>query len=267
MRAVGKTISRRDLCVIGGHSHRKRFAQLKVGGPQHGPERHAFGRIYRRLWKPHRLRPWPYGGGYREPDAARITTRVFSHSTSSPSIISPGPTPTFNPSPTPAASTPTPRFSGGATSRDRSATATSSTARETSAFPASPITRATATPRSSVSAGASMSPSVPSLSFGYQQGTSDYSIYGTDTNSTIDFHSFVANSSYSLVGFNFNASFHYSTVESQLPQLYSDQTAEKSNSDTTSYSAGLGHLLPFHGQFSAGATQVGSELRQQRRQL
>jgi len=96
---------------------------------------------------------------------------------------------------------------------------------------------------------------LPSLSVGYQQGTNNYSIYGANTNSSSDFHSFVANSSYSLVGFNFNASFHYSTVQSQLPQLYSDQQAENSNSGTTSYSVGLGHALPWHGTFSAGATR------------
>ncbi|MGC9944997.1 MAG: hypothetical protein ABSF64_01255 [Bryobacteraceae bacterium] len=96
---------------------------------------------------------------------------------------------------------------------------------------------------------------LPSLSIGYQQGTSDYSIYGTDTNSTSDFRSFVATSSYTLLGFNFNGSYHYSTTQSQFPQLFSDQQAEKSGSDTTSYSFGLGHALPFHGTFSAGATR------------
>jgi hypothetical protein len=96
---------------------------------------------------------------------------------------------------------------------------------------------------------------LPTLSLGYQQGSSQYSIYGTDTNSTSDFHSFVAAASYSLVGFNLNASYHYSTVQSQLPQLYSGQQPEKSGSDTTSYSLGIGHLLPFHGTFSAGATR------------
>jgi hypothetical protein len=94
---------------------------------------------------------------------------------------------------------------------------------------------------------------LPNLSFNYQQGSNQYSIYGTDTNSTSDFHSFVANASYSLVGFNFNAGYHYSAVQSQLPQLYSDQQPEKSDSDTSSYSLGLGHALPFHGTFTAGA--------------
>ena len=96
-------------------------------------------------------------------------------------------------------------------------------------------------------------PKLPSLSFNYQQGSSQYSIYGTNTNSASEYHSFVASASYSLVGFNFNANYHYSTVQSQLPQLYSDQQPEKSASDTSSYSFGLGHALPFHGTFAAGA--------------
>ena len=94
---------------------------------------------------------------------------------------------------------------------------------------------------------------LPNLSFNYQQGSNQYSIYGTDTKTTSDFHSLVANAAYSLVGFNFNAGYHYSAVQSQLPQLYSDQQPEKSDSGTSSYSLGLGHALPFHGTFTAGA--------------
>ena len=97
---------------------------------------------------------------------------------------------------------------------------------------------------------------VPSLSVGYQQGTSDYSIYGADTNSTSDFHSFVVNSSYSLLGFNFNGGYHTSTTDSQLPELFGIDEPEKSDSGTTTYSAGLGHLLPFHGNFSASAVRT-----------
>jgi len=96
---------------------------------------------------------------------------------------------------------------------------------------------------------------IPSLSFGYQEGNSNYSIYGTDTRSVTDFHSFVANTSYSLAGFSFTGSYHYSATQSQLPQLYSDQPAETSSSNTNSYSFGLGHALPFHGTFSAGGTR------------
>lgn len=96
---------------------------------------------------------------------------------------------------------------------------------------------------------------LPSLSFGYQQGTSDYSIYGTDARSNSDFHSFVATATYSLAGFNFNGSYHYSTALSQLPQLFADEQPEKTASDTSSYSFGLGHALPFHGTFSAGANR------------
>ncbi len=96
---------------------------------------------------------------------------------------------------------------------------------------------------------------LPSLSFSYQMGGSDYSIYGADTNSRNDFHSLVLNSSYSLLGFNLNGSYHYSAVKSELPQLYSGAELETSDSDTNSYSFGLGHRLPFHGTFSAGATR------------
>lgn len=98
-------------------------------------------------------------------------------------------------------------------------------------------------------------PNMPSLSIGYQQGASTYSIYGANTNSTSDFHSFVINSNYALAGFNLNASYHYSASESQLPQLFAGEVPEKSDSDTSSYSVGIGHALPFNGTFSAGGTR------------
>ncbi len=97
---------------------------------------------------------------------------------------------------------------------------------------------------------------LPSLSIGYQQGTSDYSIYGANTNSTTDFRSFVVNSSYSLLGFNLNGSYHYATTQSMLPQLFSGESPENTNSDTNSYSLSLGHALPFHGTFSVGGNRT-----------
>lgn len=98
-------------------------------------------------------------------------------------------------------------------------------------------------------------PKVPALTFGYQSGSSQYSIYGTDANSNSDFHSFVVGSTYSLAGFNFNGGYHYSVVNSLLPQFDFANQPEKSNSDTTGYSAGISHLLPFHGTFSIGGTR------------
>lgn len=98
-------------------------------------------------------------------------------------------------------------------------------------------------------------PNVPTLSVNYQQGTSDYSIYGTDTNSMADFHSFSASSNYTLVGFSMNANYHYSTSNSLLPQLFGDQPAERSKSDTNTYSFSVGHVLPLHGNITAGATR------------
>ncbi|MGA2131503.1 MAG: hypothetical protein ABSH50_04235 [Bryobacteraceae bacterium] len=98
-------------------------------------------------------------------------------------------------------------------------------------------------------------PNIPTLSIGYQQGNTAYSIYGANTNSTSDFRSFVVSSSYSLLGFNLNGSYHYSDTQSQLPQIFSSEVPGKSDSDTTSYAFGLGHALPFHGNFSSGATR------------
>jgi len=98
-------------------------------------------------------------------------------------------------------------------------------------------------------------PNVPSLSVNFQEGQNNYSIYGTDANSTSDFHSFVVNSNYQLAGFNFNGSYHYSTTHALLPEIFAGEAPTTSDSDTSSFSFGLGHALPFHGSFSAGATR------------
>ena len=99
-------------------------------------------------------------------------------------------------------------------------------------------------------------PNAPVLSVGYQQGLNTYSIYGADTNSTSDFRSFVANASYSVLGFALSGGYHYSLSNSQLPQLFADEAAETTDSDTTSYSFGLSHRLPWQGSFTANAIRT-----------
>jgi len=58
-----------------------------------------------------------------------------------------------------------------------------------------------------------------------------------------------------LAGFNLNANYHYTAVKSEIPQILSNEASEESNSDSSSFALGVGHALPLHGAFSAGASR------------
>ena len=98
-------------------------------------------------------------------------------------------------------------------------------------------------------------PNLPSLSVSYQQGTNDYSLYGASGNSVSDFRTISGNSAYRILGFNLNGSYHYSSNQLDLPEIFADQPAEKSNSESSSYAFGIGHSLPFNGNASASVSR------------
>ena len=94
-------------------------------------------------------------------------------------------------------------------------------------------------------------PDKPSLSFGYQKGTNDYSLFGTDQNGTTQFQGFNVRSGYRLEGFNLGAYYSRSTSDSTLPELFGSTLQEtNSNSNTNSFGFSAGHALPFHGSLS-----------------
>ena len=93
-------------------------------------------------------------------------------------------------------------------------------------------------------------PNLPTLSANYQQGSNDYTIYGENTASTNSFHSFNLTSYYQWSGFNFNGGYNHSQSHSEFPAIFSDVAPSLSDSSTNSYYAGLGHALPFNGNFS-----------------
>jgi len=97
---------------------------------------------------------------------------------------------------------------------------------------------------------------LPHISVGFQEGTSDYSIYGASSEGTTDFHSFNANLSYLVAGFNLTGSYRLATNQFQTPQLFESEGPVTARSDTSSYSVGIGHALPFNGNFSASANRA-----------
>jgi hypothetical protein len=88
---------------------------------------------------------------------------------------------------------------------------------------------------------------LPSLTFGYQQGSNDYSLYGAQQDSFSDFHSAFANANYTVDGFHLSGGIHYSNASSLFPQIVAGEPGEKASSDSTTYTLGMGRSLPLSG--------------------
>ncbi|MGD0790691.1 MAG: hypothetical protein ABR920_02870 [Terriglobales bacterium] len=98
-------------------------------------------------------------------------------------------------------------------------------------------------------------PDRPRVALSFQDGSNEYSIYGTDTNSSSHYDSFAANSSYMLAGFNLNGGYRHVNTKAQIPELVTGQAPEESDSSSDSFFGSLSHRLPWNGSFSAGASR------------
>jgi hypothetical protein len=99
-------------------------------------------------------------------------------------------------------------------------------------------------------------PDVPSLNFGFQRGSTDYSVYGANDTGSSTFDSINIHSGYLTHGFAMGAFYQYGTSSSVIPQLFTS-TNEPVNSDTSTDSFGfnISHALPMRGGFSANFTR------------
>lgn len=93
-------------------------------------------------------------------------------------------------------------------------------------------------------------PGLPTLSVGYQQGNSNYSLYGTNENGNSDFKSLNINSSYNLFGFALSGGLTHGTADALIPGVVIGGQTANSNSDSTSYVFSATHALPWDGTFS-----------------
>lgn len=94
-------------------------------------------------------------------------------------------------------------------------------------------------------------PGLPTLTAGYQQGSENYSIYGSDQSGNSHFRSLFLNSNYSIAGFNLGAGFSDGTSHALIPGVLLDGKEQTSNSNSKNYNFSVGHLLPWHGNFSS----------------
>ena len=80
---------------------------------------------------------------------------------------------------------------------------------------------------------------LPVLNFGYQQASSEYSLYGTNQDSFANFHSVYGNASYIIDGFHLSGGIHYSNASSLFPEVVTGEPGEKASSDSTTYTFGM----------------------------
>jgi len=88
---------------------------------------------------------------------------------------------------------------------------------------------------------------LPSLAFGYQQGSSDYSVYGTQQDSFNHFHSVFGNANYTIDGFHLTGGIHYSNDDALFPQIEAGEAPERTSSDSTIYTLGMTRNIPLEG--------------------
>lgn len=97
---------------------------------------------------------------------------------------------------------------------------------------------------------------LPSLNFGYQQGSNDYSLYGTQEANLSNFHSVFANANYTFDRFHLNGGIRYSNANSFLPQIAQGGLGENVSSDNIAYNLGLSRGLAREGSLWANFTRT-----------
>jgi len=83
----------------------------------------------------------------------------------------------------------------------------------------------------------------PFLSFGYQQGDSNYSLYGTQQQSSDRFHSVFGLANYNIDGFHLSGGIHYSNSDSVFPNILAGTVPETANGDTTTYNFSMSRAV------------------------
>ena len=93
-------------------------------------------------------------------------------------------------------------------------------------------------------------PGLPSLSVGYQTGSSNYSLYGANESGNSNFNSFNLSSAYTLFGFGLSGGISHGNSDSLIPGVIIGGQTATANSDSTTYAFSVAHQLPWSGSFN-----------------
>lgn len=98
-------------------------------------------------------------------------------------------------------------------------------------------------------------PSKPAVTASYQQGASDYSVFGTNNSSDLHYRNFTTTVFHKIDGFQLDGNFHYTINHSIFPKIFAQELPQKFDSDTKSFGLGASHKLVWHGTASAHFNQ------------
>jgi hypothetical protein len=98
-------------------------------------------------------------------------------------------------------------------------------------------------------------PDAPSFSAGFQAGTSQYNVYGTNEDGNNAFHSINLHSGYKWLGFSMGAYFTTGGAHSLVPEVVAgSRLTIRSNNQAYGYN--LSRPIPMHGAFSGGINRT-----------
>lgn len=100
---------------------------------------------------------------------------------------------------------------------------------------------------------------LPVFNLGYQQGNSDFSLYGTQQESVSNFHSVFGSANYNVDGFHLSGGIHYSNSNSVLPEILSGESSEKVSADATTYTFTMSRAVDGDGNTWANFNRNTSE--------
>jgi hypothetical protein len=98
-------------------------------------------------------------------------------------------------------------------------------------------------------------PHAPTFSVGYQMGSSQYSVYGTDDQGSSKYRTLNLHSSYRLAGFSMGAFYVTGEGHALIPEVVSGATGSESQSDNSGYGFNVSHQIPFQGSVSASVNR------------
>ena len=94
----------------------------------------------------------------------------------------------------------------------------------------------------------------PSFSAGYQMGSSQYSVYGSNDNGSNAFHSINLHSGYLWEGFNMGAFYTYGNSHAQIPEVVTGEF-QNTKANTNLMGGNVSHPLPLNGNAAASFTR------------
>jgi hypothetical protein len=98
-------------------------------------------------------------------------------------------------------------------------------------------------------------PDAPSLTAGFTQGSSEYSVFGSDANGGSSFKNFYLNSQYRIDGFNLGGGYTQGSGNSLIPQVFTNGSPATATNNDRNFNFFASHLLPLGGGTSLSATR------------